>query len=315
MSPSPLVSVVISVYNGERYLRGALESVLGQEGVDLEVVLVDDGSTDASAEIAAVVARRDSRLRLFRQENAGLTQALALGCGEARGVFIARQDDDDLSGPGRLEKLAAVLEADARVAVAASWVDVIGPKGEFLHRTEYPQGLEGGTEAVVERGRNPVHGTTMFRKADYEAVGGYRPEFYFAQDADLWLRLVERGGFLFVPEVLYSFRVQDGSISTHHREAQGRLHALARHCRKARAAGGAEEPFLLAASEIRPVRGVSARAGRGAASYFIGRTLYGNRDPRAIEYLRSYVRQRPFSARGWASLALAAATLRGAERP
>ncbi len=310
---TPLVSVVVSVYNGERYLRVSLESVLAQEGVDLEVLVVDDGSSDATPKIAAEYEKRDARVRCIRQDNTGLTRALARGCAEARGTYIARQDDDDVSAPGRLVKLASTLDASPGVAVVASWVDVIGPGGEFLHTIEYPEGAVAGTEAVLVHGRNPVHGATMFRKADYESVGGYRPEFYFAQDADLWLRLAGRGEFLFVPEVLYRFRVQDGSISTHHREAQRRLHALAQSCRDAREAGAPEDALLAEAAGIRPVQREAARSGKGSSSYFIGRTLYRNGDARALPYLKAFVRQQPLSAKGWVSLALAAVLLRGSE--
>ena len=106
---SPLVSVVMSVFNGGDYLQTALESVLDQEGVDFEFVVVDDGSTDGSAAKLAEIARRDARVRVIRQENAGLTRALMRGCSEARGDFVARQDGDDLSCAGRLARQARVL--------------------------------------------------------------------------------------------------------------------------------------------------------------------------------------------------------------
>jgi glycosyltransferase involved in cell wall biosynthesis len=102
--PVPRISVVTSVYNGERYLRESLESVLSQEGVDLELIVVDDGSEDSTPEILADSATRDPRLRVLTQENRGLTVALIRGCAEARGEFIARHDLDDLSLPGRLRR-------------------------------------------------------------------------------------------------------------------------------------------------------------------------------------------------------------------
>src|SRR5947208_3071693 len=98
------VSVVTAVYNGGRYLRPALASILEQDGVALELVVVDDGSTDDTAAILDELARRDERVRVLRQPNQGLTDALVRGCSEARGEFIARQDADDVSLPGRLAK-------------------------------------------------------------------------------------------------------------------------------------------------------------------------------------------------------------------
>ena len=98
----PEVSIVMSVYNGACYLRAAVESVLDQQGVSFEFVVVDDGSTDESGAILDEYATRDPRLRVIHQQNTGLTQALIRGCSEARGEFIARQDADDVSLPGRL---------------------------------------------------------------------------------------------------------------------------------------------------------------------------------------------------------------------
>lgn len=299
MSDRPLVSVVMSVYNGDRYLAASLDSVLFQEDVAFEVVVVDDGSTDRSPAVLADYGRRDSRVRVIRQENTGLTKALARGCSAARGDFIARQDADDVSLPGRLAKLAAVLQQNAGVAVAASWVESIGPRDEPLGTTRFAEGPEVGTRGVLEEKRNPVHGSAMFRKADLEAVGGYRPEFYFAQDADLWFRLADRGSFQFLPEVLYAFRVVGGSISVRHRDAQLKLYDLARACRAARLGGSSEEIHLRQASAIRPAPSAERGISSGAADYFLGSVLLRRRDPRALGYMRAFVRQRPGDPRGW----------------
>ncbi len=302
MSRTPLVSVVMSVYNGQRYLSTSLDSVLSQDGVDFEVVVVDDGSTDGSAGILSAYARRDQRVRVLRQENGGLTRALARGCAESRGILLARQDDDDVSMPGRLAKLAEVLEGCPGVAVASSWVESIGPEDEPLDRTSFSEDVTTATRGVLLSGRSPVHGSVMFRRRDLEAVGGYRPQFYFAQDADLWFRIAREGWFQFLPEVLYQFRIVEGSISSTHRASQVRLYELAKECHRAREAGRSEGPLLAEAEAIRPGLMRSGRAKRGAGTHFIGRTLLRKRDPRAFGYLKSYVRQSPFDPKGWVSL-------------
>lgn len=312
MSRAPLVSVVMSVCNGQRYLSSSLDSILAQEGVDLEVVVVDDGSTDASARILADYARRDPRVRVLTQANAGLTRSLAQGCAEARGRFIARQDDDDVSVPGRLGALATLLSRESSIAVASSWVERIGPRDEPLGCASFPRDPADATDEVLLSGRSPVHGSTMFRKEDLEAVGGYRPQFYFAQDADLWFRLADRGRFQFLPEVLYRFRVVEGSISSKHRSSQLRLYELAKECRRARQEGRSEGPLLAEAEGIRPGLVKAGKAKKGAGDYFVGRTLLGNGDPRAIGYLRSYVRQAPFDPKGWISLFQAGLSRRSA---
>lgn len=315
MSNPPLVSVVMSVYNGDRYLAASLDSVLSQEDVEFEVVVVDDGSTDRSPAILAEYGRRDSRVRVIRQENAGLTKALARGCSKAKGDLIARQDADDVSLPGRLAKLAAVLQQNAGVAVAASWVEWIGPLDEPLMTTRFPEGPEAGTKGVLEERRSPVHGSAMFRKADLEAVGGYRPAFYFAQDSDLWMRLADRGSFLFLPEALYGFRVVGGSITARHRPMQLQLYDLARTCREARLGGRSEAPFLIEAAGIRPMlRGQGGGAKRNSASYFIGCALLERRDSRAVGYLRRHVLETPLDPKGWVRLVQAIALRRSSRR-
>src|SRR5262245_60096318 len=108
----PDISVVVGVYDGQRYLRESMSSVLDQTDVSLELIVVDDGSTDASSAILEEVARHDHRVRVIRQENLGLTKALQRGCAEARGGLIARQDADDLSWPGRFQVQVELFRND-----------------------------------------------------------------------------------------------------------------------------------------------------------------------------------------------------------
>src|SRR5215472_5045758 len=102
MNGNPEVSVVMSVYNNAPDLARTLDSILSQEGVDFEFIVVNDGSSDQSGQILNKYAQRDSRLRIIHQENAGLTRALIRGCDVARGEYIARQDAGDFSLPDRL---------------------------------------------------------------------------------------------------------------------------------------------------------------------------------------------------------------------
>src|SRR6056297_3621885 len=103
MSARPDVSVVMSVYNNADSLPAALESILSQEGVALEFIVIDDGSTDGSGTILDEAAARDPRLKVIHKQNEGLTKALIEGCAMASAPWIARQDADDLSLPGRLK--------------------------------------------------------------------------------------------------------------------------------------------------------------------------------------------------------------------
>lgn len=301
MSRHPEVSVVMSVRDGERYLRESLESVLAQEDVDLELIVVNDGSRDGSGAILAEIAGRDPRVRVLEQENAGLTRALIRGCAAARGEFVARQDADDLSLPGRLRRQVELLRADPHLSFASCWSEAIGPRDELLLVQKRPSDPYLATEEVrALRHGPPGHGSVTFRRAAYEAVGGYRPEFYYAQDMDLWLRLTLVGRLGYVPAILYRYRVAPGSISggSH---AKAPYHRLVQACHAARLAGEEEGPLLEQAAALR------GRAGRrrDGTDYFIGRCLLARRDRRAAAYFARCLRGRPLHWKAWLSLAVA----------
>ncbi len=228
----PLVSVVTSVYNGGPALGPSLESVLEQQGVEFELIVVDDGSTDDSPALLDELAGRDPRVRVLHQENQGLTRALIRGCAAARGEFIARHDCDDLSLPGRLERQVQQLQSDSSLSMVSSWATAQGPGDEVLWELRRADEPALATERLLNHGEGPSHhGSVLFRKASYERAGGYRAEFYFAQDSDLWLRLGSVGLLAYEQAILYSFRVSENSISSSYRTVQHQLGDLAKECR------------------------------------------------------------------------------------
>jgi len=311
------VSVVTSVYNGERYLEASLSTVLEQDGVDFEVVVVDDGSTDGSASILDRLSNRDSRVRVFHQENAGLTRALIRGCAEAKGRYIARHDADDVSLPGRLRKQVAAMEAHPGLAMIGCWSDRIGPDDEFLERVSRPGCAEENGRDLIAGLRGPAgHGSMMFRREAYEAAGGYRREFYCAQDIDLWLRLIDHGQLNYLQECLYCYRVDDRSISQSHRAVQSNLAALAFRCQRARAAGHTEVDLLREAVALKRIHpgGLSAksqqRSARSEAAYFLAACLIKQRHPNARKYLLQAIRMNPLMAKAWWRLFRTARTLK-----
>jgi len=294
----------MSVYNGARYLRAAIESVLSQQGVDFELLVIDDGSTDESGAILDDFAARDSRVRVIHQENVGLTRALILGCNQARGRFIARQDADDVSLPGRLGRLASLLRSDDRLVFVSSHVDVIGPGGEVLMTHTRPADVPEATALLIEgRSGPPGHGSVMFRRDIYDSVGGYRPEFYFAQDADLWLRLVERGLLGYVPEVLYRYRVAPNSISGGLNPSKLAFVQSVVDCRKLRAQGLSEEPVLNRCRNLRTAGLMRSRQAEAATFYFLGRNLMATNPLNSARYLLRCIARRPWHLRAWACLA------------
>src|SRR5262249_13606755 len=119
MSLNPEVSVVMSVYNAASCLAATMDSILSQDGVELEFIVVNDGSIDETGEILDKYTRRDPRVRIIDQENTGLTRALIRGCGVARGEFIARQDAGDLSLARRLAVQRDVLKTNKSIVMTS----------------------------------------------------------------------------------------------------------------------------------------------------------------------------------------------------
>lgn len=301
----PEVSVVMSVYDAEEHLPAALDSVLGQEDVDLELVVVDDGSTDASGEILREYAARDARVRVLTQENRGLTRALIRACGEVTGRYIARQDADDLSLPGRLARQLELIRSDERVTFVSCWGRIVGPELEELFEVRRPTDPEEATRALLEEMLGPpAHGTALMERDAYEEVGGYREAFYFGQDSDLWLRMAERGRIAYVPEVLYEHRLHPAAIGSVSRPAQEAFGRLGQACRAARARGESEAPFLERAAELSEIvrgrdRTPESRERLGDFFHFLGSSLARTNPEEARRYLRRAIRLRPLRLRSW----------------
>lgn len=304
ISAAPDVSVVLSAFNAEAHLDAALESILGQRGCAFELIAIDDGSTDSTSTLLDQCAA-DPRVRVVRQENAGLTESLRRGCELARGRYIARHDAADLSHPDRLATQAAMLTADPHLSFVSCWTRVTGPGLEELWVEK------GGVPpdeplSILDLGRpwgvvgGPTHhGSVMMRRDAYVKAGGYRSEFRFGQDWDLWYRLAEQGSFQVAGEVLYTARITPGGISAQARESQQKLARLSLEALKARKALLDERPILEAARAVVPPR---SRGRRAAGLYFVGEALRRRGDPRARDYFRAAIADTPWAIRSWVRL-------------
>jgi glycosyltransferase involved in cell wall biosynthesis len=308
LSEAPGVSVVLSVYDGARHLAHTMDSILSQSERDFELVVVDDGSTDATPQILRDYASRDRRIRVITQPNAGLTRALIVGCAAARASLIARHDAGDVSHPQRLEKQRRMLDAAPEVVFVSCATQYLGPEEEPLW-IAYPRGaalepadiLDLPSPLIIRDGPTH-HGSVMFRRDVYERVGGYREAFWYSQDFDLWFRFAEIGKFQTTNEVLYTARIEAESISSLARGRQFRLSRLSRATLEARQRGEREDTILAEAAAIRPQRGRTTRRARAAGLYFIGEALRRNDDRRARQYLRRAIATWPLSARAWIRL-------------
>ena len=300
MTTSPQVSVVMSVYNGAESLRDSVESLLSQEGVDLELIIVNDGSTDTSASLLDSFAAADARIRLLHQTNQGLTRALINGCAVARGKYIARQDCGDWSLPGRLRAQLQAMQSHPEAAMVSCSTRFVGPNLEPLYDVTLTEAEAATGLKTLEliRLRGPAHhGSTLFRRDLYERVGGYREQFYFAQDLDLWTRMVEHGRHVAIPDLLYQATFTLGSISSLQRQRQIECATLILECARLRRDGQSDAPVLSKARLIVPQAGKASSTETASALYFVGTCLSNHRDPRARRYYREALRANPLHLR------------------
>jgi len=298
---TPDISVVMSVYNGEDQLRETIDSILSQEGVSLEFIIVDDGSTDQSPQILKEYAQHDARVKLIQQENQGLTRALITGCASAVGKYLARQDTGDISLPDRLAKQFAFIERYPDSAFVSCGTRFVGPLSEHLYDVQCQPANNSdpvrALAAATVRGPSS-HPSTMFSRLLYETVGGYRPEFYFAQDIDLWLRLAAHGEHRIMPEVLYQATVSVNSLSGSFRNEQVKTVNLIFESARRRQEGLSDQLVLAKALKIKPNPNKrTSRLRRASALYFIGACLRRTQSPRASYYFRHALQTYPLHLR------------------
>jgi glycosyltransferase involved in cell wall biosynthesis len=214
MSTVPLISVCMPVFNADRYVREATESILNQTFSDFEFIIIDDGSTDDSHQILEELARRDSRIRLVSRPNTGYTVALNEALALARAPYIARMDADDVSMPDRFEKQIKYLQANPDCVLVGSRILTIDPFGSPLYEPRHKLVHEAIEEELLAGvGWAIVHPVSMMVREQIIAVGGYRVEMEPSEDLDLFLRLSEHGKISNLPDVLLHYRQHAKSVN------------------------------------------------------------------------------------------------------
>jgi glycosyltransferase involved in cell wall biosynthesis len=213
------LSVVMPVFNAEPYLSAALESVLSQTFSRFEVIAIDDGSTDQSAQILERFAREDSRIRVISISRCGLARALNIGMRAADGEFIARMDADDICLPDRFQQQLAFMAKNPDViAVGASYLFIDEDGEPLCPRTEVYETHE-QIDAAHFNGKGGAigHPTVLMRRAPLSRIGFYR-ELDHCEDLDLWLRMAEVGRLANLPDVLLKYRLRVSSVSAQLRQ-------------------------------------------------------------------------------------------------
>ncbi len=210
MTATPRVSVVMGVRDGARWLAEAVDSVLGQTFADLELIVVDDGSTDATPDLLA--GYRDARLSVLRQPAGGLARALNRGLGVAAAPLVARLDADDVALPERLARQVAFLDARPEVGLLGSACRDIDPAGDPVDTERPPEDDVSIRRALIRR--NPfVHSTIVVRRAVIDRAGGYDESLPVAQDYALWMRASGVTRMANLPDVLVLRRLRADRVS------------------------------------------------------------------------------------------------------
>jgi glycosyltransferase involved in cell wall biosynthesis len=213
-----LVSVILPVFNAETTLARAVDSILGQTWKDFELVAVDDGSEDGSAEVLRRAARDDRRVRVLIRPHQGIVATLNAGVAASRGGFIARMDADDVSRSDRLERQAVALREAPELSVVASRVVYEGDRRAnrgYAHYVDWTNTLLSHEDIDLQRFvESPLaHPSATFRRTAWETWGGYR-EGAFPEDYELWLRWLDGGArFLKLPEDLLQWSDRPGRLS------------------------------------------------------------------------------------------------------
>jgi len=221
MSQNPKISVIMSVYNGERYLREAIDSILNQTFPNFEFIIVNDAATDSSLKI--IQSYHDKRIRVIEnEENIGLTKSLNKAIKQARGKYIARQDADDISLPHRFLEQLSYLERRPEVALLGTSVYHIDEQGKVLGRVIVP--IKPGNKLLKENQFN--HGSTIFKKNVVVKLGGYNSILRYSQDYELWLRIAKHHEVGNLPQPLYKLRFHGETISLKHADESVLYHIL-----------------------------------------------------------------------------------------
>jgi glycosyltransferase involved in cell wall biosynthesis len=207
MMDEKLVSIVLPVYNGEKYLALAIESILAQTYKNWELILVNDCSTDGTSEIMESYRLKDSRIQiLHNDENLKLPRSLNAGFSKASGVYYTWTSDDNLLKPEMLATLAEAMEKDPSLGLVYSNYTGIDESGKEtgLYEMQEPEAIFSG---------NPVGASFLYRADTAKKIGGYDGDLFLAEDYDYWMRIFAEAPIKKIPENLYYYRRHEGSLT------------------------------------------------------------------------------------------------------
>lgn len=209
---TPKVSVVMATYNGQKFIKEAIDSILNQTLKEFEFIIVDDGSTDATAQI--IQSYTDERIQYIKKEkNSGISDSLNIGISKARAQYIARMDDDDVSMPNRLEKQVNLMKNNERVIFCGS--TVTDKDSKTLPTPEHHEDI-----LLKLLFSNPIFHPTVMIRRNLLLENTYSSVAVPSEDYDLWSRLIFKGEFYQIQEPLLYCRIHQTSITARKRHVQ-----------------------------------------------------------------------------------------------
>lgn len=223
----PVVSVVMAVRNVERFLAESIESILGQSLREIEFIIVDFGSADATKEIVSSYAAKDARVRFHSVPDCVLPEARNASCSVARGEYLAIMDADDIALADRLASQVGFMEQHPEVGVVGGGVELVNASGASLLTWYHPADDQDVQPSLLKGSplwhaapliRNDVwHPTALIRRSAFLAAGGYRKAFVVSEDYDLWLRIAERHEIANLGQVVLKYRIHPHQVSLQQR--------------------------------------------------------------------------------------------------
>lgn len=205
------ISVLLPVYNGGIYLRAAISSVLAQTHKDLELIIVNDGSTDETESICREFAANDERIEIINKQNSGIIDSLNVGLSQCSCDLVARMDADDICTPDRLEMQANVFSENPEISLVFGDTIFIDQNGEEICPSWRPD-LKRILENLDVENFIP-HPTVMFKKSAVVELGGYSKEIIHAEDLVLWKKMLKANlNFFYLKKILLFYRLNTGSV-------------------------------------------------------------------------------------------------------
>lgn len=294
ITQSPELTVLMNVFNAEKYLNLAIESILEQTYTDFEFIIINDGSKDSSEAIIQKYAQLDPRIIFLSRENKGIVASANEGIALSSTKYIARMDADDIALPNRLEEEMNFLKENEDVVCVGSGSIIIDDEGYELTVWSIPT-KDYDIQKLLMAGHCPLaNPSVIFRKDAAIKVGCYREEFGTAEDYDLFLRLGEVGKLANINKPLIKYRFLSGSVSGKNQIQQRETMRLA--CSEAWKRRGIKSVFT-AGEYWRPI---NTRNSKHKFSLEFGWWAYNYKNkPAAIKYGIKSIKLKPWDINGW----------------